>query len=359
MSQAGTSKAQSPEPRKIPTPGERWARNLRVALINPTIYVAAISLRSLRLGNVRKKAWLRLAAAFAVVALLGIWLVQRPGGGPAVTGLAYLNAPVEYNEWKRLPEFKNATLNAVTVLPSGRVFVGGNSGLLAYSDDKGQSWTSVSFDEKVGTFHAAEVSPPLEAPAGNAGSDATAAGQNSGTSPRPPVSHQSAGASNSSNRGATGAGPGGAASKPTQAPQNATPLGPKKNEATLFGFELIPRAYAAGPGQTSKAPPPASSSSIRTRDPNSQSIPSQQNVRQQGPSQEQAAPAQQQAAPATARGSNPTTGSRSLATTTARPVATTAATDRSARSPAARFAAADIDATGQTVAVASQCSEQF
>jgi len=50
---------------------------------------------------------------------------------------------VEYNQWKSLPEFKNATLNAVAVLPSGRVFVGGNSGLLAYSDDTitGASWT--------------------------------------------------------------------------------------------------------------------------------------------------------------------------------------------------------------------------
>jgi KAP-like P-loop domain-containing protein/PASTA domain-containing protein len=60
--------------------------------------------------------------------------------------------PIEWNSIRRLPDIKG-NINAVTIQPgSSRVWIAGDAGLLAFSDDSGDQWTQLEYNPLAGMF---------------------------------------------------------------------------------------------------------------------------------------------------------------------------------------------------------------
>lgn len=70
--------------------------------------------------------------------------------------------PIQFHHELTLPALNDATINVVTFTPdSKRVWIGGDTGLLAFTDDQGQSWTQLFYDSTNGCFHDSNsVCPP-------------------------------------------------------------------------------------------------------------------------------------------------------------------------------------------------------
>ena len=99
-----------------------------------------------------------------------LWLVIALGTVVSTTGLLYLQHPwthiyshapgarswwlesIEWNSMRGLPEIIG-NINAVAIQPgSFRVWIAGEVGLLAFSDDVGKHWTKLDYDAPTGTF---------------------------------------------------------------------------------------------------------------------------------------------------------------------------------------------------------------
>ena len=95
--------------------------------------------------------WLAVTAAllFAVFSGLAYWQFTRPFRPHqpyARFGAAWWLHPAEWNLEAGLPEI-NGNINAIAVVPgSNRLWIAGDAGLLAYSDDQGVTWTLLHFD---------------------------------------------------------------------------------------------------------------------------------------------------------------------------------------------------------------------
>jgi len=292
VSQPGAKRAKTEVASDSPsvTQATQAAKGFVSRLLRIPIAIAAAGLRPLGLARVRKSTWLKICGTLFAIGLLGILLVQRSRDPQSKSKLDWWNAPIEINHWLSLPGFENASLNAVAVLPSGRVLVGGNNGLLAYSDDHGQKWVPVLFDPKNETFSSIA----------QGASEQVSGDQGTGANPKPPPSSNSqnqsrAGEGNLKSTGRAQANQVGSQSgKVESAPQTnainpapakkrasppAEPAAKKtpreKKEAGLLDFELLPRVYAAELGPQQSAQQPSSQ----------QQYPQQQNPRQQGPSQ--------------------------------------------------------------------------
>ena len=89
------------------------------------------------------------ALLFAVFSGLAYWQFSRPfrPHQPYVRfGAAWWLHPAEWNLEAGLPEIKG-NINAIAMVPgSNRLWIAGDAGLLAYSDDQGATWTLLHFD---------------------------------------------------------------------------------------------------------------------------------------------------------------------------------------------------------------------
>lgn len=108
-------------------------------------------LRAARLLQGIPPRWLAVTAAlmFAVFSGLAYWQFSRPFRSHqpyARFGAAWWLHPAEWNVEAGLPEIKGS-INAIAIAPgSNRLWIAGDAGLLAYSDDQGVTWTLLHFD---------------------------------------------------------------------------------------------------------------------------------------------------------------------------------------------------------------------
>ena len=108
-------------------------------------------LRAARLLQGIPARWLAVTAAlmFAIFSGLAYWQFSRPYRPHqpyARFGAAWWLYPAEWNLEAGLPEIKG-NINAIAVAPgSNRLWIAGDAGLLAYSDDQGAAWTLLHFD---------------------------------------------------------------------------------------------------------------------------------------------------------------------------------------------------------------------
>jgi hypothetical protein len=105
--------------------------------------------------------WLALAAAAMLVstALLSLQLFWERPWSRAKSSIPGSRSswiePIEVNPPLALPEIIG-NINAVAIQPnSPRVWIAGDRGLLAYSDDAGNTWTKLEYDASAGTFSVA------------------------------------------------------------------------------------------------------------------------------------------------------------------------------------------------------------
>jgi len=89
---------------------------------------------------------------FALIVFGGIWELSRPipYPPPEWTSIWKYLLPLEFHAEQKLPAFDNANIRAVEVVPnSNRVWIAGDQGVLAYSDD-GFAWTIYDWDPVAG-----------------------------------------------------------------------------------------------------------------------------------------------------------------------------------------------------------------
>ena len=110
----------------------------------------------------------------------------RPPWAPS--NLAWWTRPLQLNFERHLPALENAAINVTDFDAQGRVWIGGDNGLLGFSADQGRSWTLYEYDGVRGCFHAGDAPcPPPPAPALAPGSkppDATSHDTGGGANPK-------------------------------------------------------------------------------------------------------------------------------------------------------------------------------
>src|SRR5262245_10667070 len=122
-------------------------------------------------GPTQPATWLSLSFALFILSSAGVvFQTARPSEFSEPlnwTKAAWWIRPLEFNAARGLPEI-TGDLNAVEVVQqTGRIWVGGNSGFLAFSDDRGHSWVQLKYDSRAASF-AITTSPPAP-PCGAAG----------------------------------------------------------------------------------------------------------------------------------------------------------------------------------------------
>jgi hypothetical protein len=102
--------------------------------------------------------WLAMAAITMLVSIAMLFL-QRPWShpNPFVTGArSWWLESIEWNSMRGLPDVIG-NLNAVAMQPDGsRVWIAGDRGLLAYSDNFGDCWTKLAYQDAAGSFNVAD-----------------------------------------------------------------------------------------------------------------------------------------------------------------------------------------------------------
>src|SRR5262249_53909028 len=74
-------------------------------------------------------------------------------------------APIEFNATQALPEFQGTSIRSVTLSQDRRqLWIGGSSGLLAYSQNRGDTWTLLTYNAKRGTFLEPGAAAPPPSP---------------------------------------------------------------------------------------------------------------------------------------------------------------------------------------------------
>jgi len=158
--------------------------------------------RAARRGvRIPRSFWLTLSLAALLVSTT-VAIQQTPHPDAARPALTFRNSdwwkyPYERNPIKRLPEF-TGNLNGVAVVPgSGRVWICGDGGLLAFSDDEGHTWTRFAWHPEDGTYRIPTSAAPAQAADSRlptflprvlaAGRDAVAEGTLPQAPSRPPV----------------------------------------------------------------------------------------------------------------------------------------------------------------------------
>src|SRR5215472_4569493 len=267
---AATQSAGSTEPR----PG-RSATVVSLRVLTPFIRFFAGTLRVLGVANLQRKMWLRASVIAFVIAAVGhLWVEGAPTQGLSpFWSLKWWNVPIELNGWRALPALKNADVNAVAILPTGRVFIGGGHGFLAYSDEPTKEWTAFDFDERLGYF----VKKGEIGSGSNAGASVTESQQTQDNATAQPSTSQNASIPNHTSWKRAGE----TATSSAGQPRQAQPTPPNKATPQL-GNEIAPGARTqndtaatqppngSGPGTSGSAPTNAPSSSSQSPESNQQ-----------------------------------------------------------------------------------------
>src|SRR6516162_9025968 len=100
-------------------------------------------------ASVGKRVWVAAAlVVFVFTVFVGGWQWSKPVPypPPGWTSIWKYILPLEFHAEKKLPAFDNGNIRSVEVVPnSDRVWIAGDHGLLAYSDD-GVSWTMYDWE---------------------------------------------------------------------------------------------------------------------------------------------------------------------------------------------------------------------
>lgn len=195
------------------------------------------------IGGVSRTFWLISSIVGFLTFVAGsFWAPTTPleQAPPARFSSAWWVTSLELNREYQLAGFGDEDIESVAVArtPAGqeRVFVGGHNGLLAFSDDRGHTWTRLNYDGLMGGFAVSGQRAPFPDISGNAGA------QNTTTK------------TNSTNGGS-------AAAKPQAKPTVVTPRG--RQNANPAQQKANPARQNANPAQQyplkqQSAPPPAS-----------------------------------------------------------------------------------------------------
>lgn len=108
------------------------------------------------IGLIPRWVWLTAAVATLSVSSTVVFLqIRRPftyQGPRSWRTVRWWREPLEFNAVGALPQIKG-NINAIAVLPDNkRVWIAGDAGLLAFSDDDSRNWTLLEYDSTSGTF---------------------------------------------------------------------------------------------------------------------------------------------------------------------------------------------------------------
>jgi photosystem II stability/assembly factor-like uncharacterized protein len=117
--------------------------------------------------------WLTAAVATLSVSSTAVLLqMRRPftyEGPRSWRTVRWWREPLEFNAVYVLPQIQG-NINAIAVVPgSRRIWIAGDIGLLAFSDDDGRNWTLLEYDSASGAFHIpTAMNPPVTQEAASA-----------------------------------------------------------------------------------------------------------------------------------------------------------------------------------------------
>jgi hypothetical protein len=139
----------------------------RPSVINVVRFFLRLPLRILRLERI-SSGWIVAAAGvlFVLSTALALWQYLRPYTWHTPYQRFHLSwwlQPAEWNIDAGLPEIKG-NINAIAFVPDGkRLWIAGDAGLLAFSDDQGASWIFLEFDVATQQFRVPVQNAPATA----------------------------------------------------------------------------------------------------------------------------------------------------------------------------------------------------